>query len=92
MWVLWVSQSTSSDISLFFLLECTSKKGKAGTPNSPPLMELDEGFEEDIDEEDIDEEEGTEESGEMEEAPSEPLEINKSQETEIRYYDQGYFF
>ncbi|KAJ3866891.1 hypothetical protein EV359DRAFT_61978 [Lentinula novae-zelandiae] len=62
-----------------------SKKGKAGTPNSPPLMELDEGFEEDIEEE-------MEESGEMEEAPTEPLEINKSQETEIRYYDEGYFF
>ncbi|KAJ3803983.1 hypothetical protein F5876DRAFT_70999, partial [Lentinula aff. lateritia] len=62
-----------------------SKKGKAGTPNSPPLMELDEGFEEDIEEE-------MEESGEMEEAPTEPLEINKSQETEIHYYDEGYFF
>ncbi|KAJ4492497.1 hypothetical protein C8R41DRAFT_867190 [Lentinula lateritia] len=72
--------------------QCTSKKGKAGTPNTPPLMELDEEFEEDIDEEDIDEEEESEESGEMEEAPLEPLEINKSQETEIRYYDQGHSF
>ncbi|KAJ3917502.1 hypothetical protein F5877DRAFT_68173 [Lentinula edodes] len=65
-----------------------SKKGKAGTPNSPPLMELDEGFEEDIEEEEM------EESGEMEEAEEmeEPLEINKSQETEIRYYDEGDFF